>query len=458
MNDRRTMLRLTGAAIGGAMLACSTLFAADTPIAPGSELSLAQAIQIALKYHPRHLEAESQTGSAAEQIGVANSNLLPQVLGASEYLGATHNAIGNASFLSFDGLPRITGTNHGAPVGVAQGFVPDNNYIAGISVSQYLYDFGRTRGLIDQRKAELAASRAHERVTDLELAYEVARAYYGLLDAAENVKVYQKATDQRQEHLHEAEVYAQSDLRPQMDVYLTRADLGRAQLELVRAHNGADDAKVALDNAIGLSDLAPSYHLQDQMGSEQISVGLQELLDSAFRQRPDLVMLRAEAQAAGARITQARSDYFPNAFATGAYSAIGTGTPAVNNYDLGIVLTWPLFNGFATEHQVAAAKYDQRAIQHAIEDLEQKVILQVKSSYLDWRASVEAIARAHETLEAAQVALHLAEERYRTGLGNIVELEDAQRQFTDASAAYVESLYGFAVAKAAVDYVTGAAP
>jgi outer membrane protein len=458
MKDRTSTMRILAAALGAALLACAPARAADSPITPGGELSLDEAIQIALRYHPRHLEAASESSAANEEVGVAHSNLLPQVLGVSEYLGATHNAIGNTSYLTFAGLPRISGTNHGAPAGVSQGFVPDNNYLAGVSVSQYLYDFGHTRGLIDERKAEFAEARAKQRVTDLELAYEVSKAYFGLLASGQNVNVYQKAVDQRQEHLHEAQVYARADLRPEMDVYLTKADMARAQLELVQARNGFDDAKVALDNAMGLTDTAPAYHLRDQMGYEQITVSLKDLLDQASRQRPDLVMLRDDANAAGAKIVQARSAYFPSAFATGAYSAMGTGSPANNNYDLGIVLSWPLFNGFATEHQVAEARYQEKAIQHSIEDLEQRVILEVKSAYLNWEASREAINRARDALDAARVALSLAEGRYRNGLGNVVELDDAQRQYTDASASYVESLYGFAVAKAAVNYSTGEAP
>ncbi len=70
--------------------------------------------------------------------------------------------------------------------------------------------------------------------------------------------------------------------------------------------------------------------------------------------------MREEAKAAGAKIVQARSYCFPSAFATGAYSVFDAGMPAVNNYDLGIVLSWPLFNGFATDHQVAEARYEEK--------------------------------------------------------------------------------------------------
>jgi hypothetical protein len=66
------------------------------------------------------------------------------------------------------------------------------------------------------------------------------------------------------------------------------------------------------------------------------------------RNHPRGLEMKSEAIAAGAQVKQARSDYFPSAGATAGYSAMGTGLPAANNFNAGIVVTWPIFNGFAT--------------------------------------------------------------------------------------------------------------
>ncbi|MGH7842220.1 MAG: TolC family protein, partial [Candidatus Binataceae bacterium] len=137
------------------------------------------------------------------------------------------------------------------------------------------------------------------------------------------------------------------------------------------------------------------------------------------------------------------------------YSALGTGLPAANNFNAGILITWPIFNGFLTSHEVAEVKFRQRAVQSQIEDLRQRIVLQVKTAFLDWQASLERINRAERTLAASRAELELAEKRYDAGLADIIELEDAQRNYTDDDAAYADSLYGFSIAKAAVDYATG---
>ena len=167
-------------------------------------------------------------------------------------------------------------------------------------------------------------------------------------------------------------------------------------------------------------------------------------------------MLQDEARAAGAQIQEFRSDYLPTVGATAGYSARGQDVPASNNFDVGVLITWPIFNGFLTDHEVAEAKLHQEAIRHGIEDIRQRIFLQVKSGFLDWQASLQRIHRAEQTVAASRAELDLAEKRYEAGLGNIIELTDAQRRFTEDEAGYINALAGFSIAKAALDRDVGA--
>ncbi len=428
-----------------------------TPIPPGSQLTLKQAIQIALKYHPRLQEAVDNTSAAQEQIGQARSYLGPQLFGVAQYLRSSDNGIGNTQFYNPDGaFPRISGTNHNLPANdTSQTFDTDNNYTGGVALSQFLVDFGRRHGLVSERQFEAAAAAANQQLTELDLIYEVSQRYFELLEAKRLIAVYEKALQQRQYHLHEAQVKANAGLRPQLDTYVTGAEVERAQLHLVDARNGDEDAKVALDNALGLSDTAPAYELADILTYYPVNESLNTLLDTAFRSRPDLTALDDQAKAMGARIVQYHSDFFPSVSAVAGYSAIGTGTPAANNFNAGIVITWPIFNSFLTTDQIAETRFRQHAILREIEDLRQEVILQVHTAFLNWQASLQRIMRAEKTLAASRAELELSEKRYEAGLTSIIELEDAQRNYTFDDAAYADALYGFSVTKAAVDRATG---
>lgn len=448
---RSTALRAAVVAVVVYGLLAPSARAADVPIEPGSELTLQQAVTLALRYHPARLAAQSEAGAASERVGEANAALLPQVFGAAQYLRATDNGIGSIAYLGVLGLPRAPST--GRNVNSADTF---DNYLMGISAFQYLFDFGRTRGLIDQRRAEADVAQARLKFVELDLVFRVTQRYYDRLAARQTVRVFEKAVAQREEHLHEAEVKAQAGLKPEIDTYTAKAELARAKLHLVDARNALADAKVALDNAMGLGANAPEYHQADTLTYEEITAPLQTYLQAAFHQRADLEMLEDEARAAGAQISEFKSDYLPSVGATAGYSARGQALPANNNFDVGVIVSWPIFNGFLTDHEVAEAKLRQEAVRHAIEDLRQRIFLQVKSGYLDWQASLQRIHRAEQTVAASRAELDLAEKRYEAGLGNIIELTDAQRRFTEDEAGYINALAGFSIAKAALERDTGA--
>jgi outer membrane protein len=53
-----------------------------------------------------------------------------------------------------------------------------------------------------------------------------------------------------------------------------------------------------------------------------------------------------------------------------------------------------------------------------------------------------------DALVSAREQLRLAEQRYATGVGNIIELVDAQVAYTSAAAQVVQARYGLATARA----------
>ncbi|MGC1677552.1 MAG: TolC family protein [Candidatus Binataceae bacterium] len=435
---------------------CTRAQAEQVMIQPNSDLTLQQATEIALRLHPLRMQSEADQTAARAGVGVARADMLPQAYGSAQYLRSTDNGIGNTNYFGLNAFPRMTGRNHNqASSDTSQTTESSNNFLGGVSVSQFLFDFGRVRGYINERRADLEAADAQLKLTDLNLIFAVAERYYELLAAQQEIKVYDEAVRQRSEQLHQATELAKADLRPGIDVSITQADLSRAQLERVKAGNARDDAKVALDAAMGMADSAPPYHVVGTLAYSPVTDTLPDLLARAFQLRPDLKVLVSEARAAGARVDQYKSDYLPTGTAQMGYSAMGTGLPAANNFFAGLVITWPLFNGFRTADQVAEARAREHAIGYAFADLRQQVVEQVHTSFLNWQASVVVIKRAEETLTASRQELSLATQRYRAGLSSIIELDDAERRYTDDSAAYVNALYGYSSAQAAVQRSTG---
>ena len=124
------------------------------PLQPGEKLTLEHAIELTLHNHPLGLEMKSEALAANERVGEARAALLPQVYSAADYLRSSDNPIGNTTYLNPGWLPRITGTLHGGSANPSQTFSSTNNYLGGVAVQQYVFDFGRVRGLVEERDEE----------------------------------------------------------------------------------------------------------------------------------------------------------------------------------------------------------------------------------------------------------------------------------------------------------------
>ena len=440
-----------------------SLLAATAPSAwsretlnPGEKLTLERAIELTLQNHPRGLEMESEAAAASARIGEAQSALMPQVFAAGEYLRSTDNPIGNTTYLNPDFVPRITGTLHGGSPDAGQSASTTNNFLGGVAGEQYLFDFGRVHGLVRERAAEARAAQSQVQLTDLDLIFEATQRYFALLAAGQKLKVYNKAVEQRTEQLHDAKVRAEASLTSQIDVLTAQAALARARTNLLEASDEQATDRVALDNTMAVSPNAPFYELADVLAYKPVGGDIQTYYTSALQQRPELATLKAQASAAGAQITEVYSDFFPSAQAVAGYNAMGTGLPAANNFDVGFVVSWPIFNGILTTHQIDETKARQNAINYAIKDFQLRVWLEVKSAYLQLQTSIERIHQAEDTLAASSGQLELAEKRYNAGLGNIIELTDAERFYIQDDAAYVDALYAYSVTKATLDRATGA--
>ena len=413
---------------------------------PGQRLTLGDAIGFTLANHPRRMAANSEAGAAEQQVGEAKSAMLPQVYGAASYLASTQNGIGVTNYLNPGFIPRHNGAS-----GQAQSWSLENNYLGAVGASQYLFDFGRVRGEIAERRAQADAAGAQLKLTDLDLIFQTSQRYYALLAARQLVRVYEEATTQRKEQVHESKVKSAAALAPQIDVYTAQAQLARAETQLLAARNEVLKAKAALDSAMGLEAEAPDYEPAQTLSPSDVVGSAKDYIDAAMKLRPDLIALEDQARAAGAKVREYRSDLFPTVNAAAGYNIVGSGLPAANNYNIGLVISWPIFNGMLTTHQIEEARLRREAVEHSIADLRQQIMLEVKTAFLDWQNSHQEIHEAFVTLDASRVELTLAEKRYSAGLGNIIELTDAERDFIQDKAGYVNTLYAFAVAKAGLE-------
>lgn len=120
-----------------------------------------------------------------------------------------------------------------------------------------------------------------------------------------------------------------------------------------------------------------------------------------------------------------------------------------------LTVSLPIFNGFSRELRVAQSRAQEEDAREAVRARELLVRTEVESRWLQVQTAYRSIEVQAANREAAREQLALAQERYRVGVGNSLEVSDAQTAVQRAEGDYVTAVYGYHRAIAALEAAVG---
>ena len=223
---------------------------------------------------------------------------------------------------------------------------------------------------------------------------------------------------------------------------------------MIRNENAYRVSIVTLNNTMGIPD-APEYTLDENMSFAKYEITLEEALAKAYDNRPDLKSIVSRRQAAERSVELAMTGYYPILTGNAAYSWSGQQFPLDHGWDVGAALSFPIFSGFLTKYQVQEAKANLNVIKANEESLRQTVFLEVQEAYLTLRAAEDAIPTARLGVEQSKENLEIANGRYAAGIGNPIEVTDAEVGLANARTSYIQALYVDKVAQASLEKAMG---
>jgi outer membrane protein len=115
----------------------------------------------------------------------------------------------------------------------------------------------------------------------------------------------------------------------------------------------------------------------------------------------------------------------------------------------------PLFTGFLIENQVVEATAQKEAVAAATINVEQALTQQVTNAYLDTTTFAQQIKLGEELVKTAEEALQLAKQRYKLGLGTVVEVTQSEVGLTAAQTKLAEAQYDYKIAEVTLAYAAG---
>jgi outer membrane protein len=428
----------------------------------GGTLVIDEAIKLALKKNPSVTEFKERANVAKEQIGVSRGALLPQMgFSGTVFYGnafTTNNFQGPVDAL----LPGVSGTpgattpdGSSSPISIPFGRNEITTFeVYRFSANQLLFDFGKTPSQVAASKASYRKTTEDYANTRQQVVLNVRNAYFAHLASRRAIKVAGENVRQNQELLKQANAFYKEGLRSRVDVTFAEANLANAETELIRAKNMAEVSRVDLMTALGLKTW-PFRDVEDVLEVAPKHVSLEELKDQALKQRPELKRSIYQQEEDQANITGARANFLPSFQGFAARGFEGSRHDLQDQWWLGAGVNVPLFEGLSNIHTLRQAKAQLRSSEANTESVALTVIKEVESNYQDLKSAWEVIKSRTKAREAAAENLRLAWGRYRSGVGSIVEVTDAQVRFAQADLEQVRALFDYRVVGARLDKAVG---
>jgi len=336
-------------------------------------------------------------------------------------------------------------------------FPADENFPAAtITVSQYLYDFGKVPGQVGSSRHRYRASQKARLETVTSVVLEAQQAFYEVLKRQGYVDVEEKSVEIYAEHLQRAQDYVEAGVRPEIDATRARVALSKAQRLLLTARYETRLALIDLERVTGGPLAGGSYKLAGISDFVPERAEAEGLLVRAQEQRPEIARVREEIEAARASTQSAWAGYFPSIRADATFDWEDADISFYNHaWIVGVRMDWNIFSGLRTYEAVKEGKAVQQSLRSRLRQEELQVIQEVSQAATRVNESVDDIRTSTTVLEEARQNMELARSRYNNGLGDYLEFSDAELSWRTAGYDLVKARYGYLQNRAALDYATG---
>jgi outer membrane protein TolC len=285
----------------------------------------------------------------------------------------------------------------------------------------------------------------------------VKNAYYNLLQTQRNLIVAVDTMQQFQQHLDQANAFFHIGTKPKFDVTKAEVDFGNARLNVLKAENAVRSAMITLKDVMGIPEKV-DFTIVDNLGFEKSNLQLNDVLNTAYSNRPDLRSIIAKREATEKSINLAQKGYYPTLSGSAGYGYSGTDFPLDSGWNAGATLNFPLFSGLSTKYQVDEARANLEILNANEDTVRQSIILDVKQAYLNVQDAAQQISMSEMTVLQAKENYDLAAGRYRAGVGSPIEVADATITLNNARANLNTALYNYKMAQAALEKSIGAKP
>jgi len=417
--------------------------------AAADTFTLQQSVAMALQ-HNRLLAADQYRVQAAEAgVDEANGHLLPR-------LDAGYSMMRSNSPLTVFGTKlmqqRVTAADFN-PVTLNNPSAI-NNYQPSLTLSMPLYQGGALWA--GRRQAEQGVQASHSQHAWLrqQTIFQTIQTYMAWLNADAQLKAAEKSLEASSRHLNNVRAMRKRGILIDSDVM--DAEVHRLQNE-VRVNQSRNGVEHARDLLARLTGMTTEVMTQPAAAPElQAPAAVQQLEQTAIRQRPDFQAMQSTLEASRAAVDVEKSSFMPHV-SLQATQEWNSATPSVRNGNatVGAQVSMNLFAGGSDKAALSRRRADAARLSLELDDKQSQIINEVRQARRQLTEAEKRSRAESEAMNQALESLRITELRHAQGLEKTSDLLNAQSRADMAQAEAIRAGYDVSVAKANLLLVSG---
>ncbi len=398
-----------------------------------SVFSLKDCIDIAIERNPSIKSSIYNEQVYKSKIGQAWANFFPEITAGFNVSRTSNKYSGNSPYMNMS---------------YTMGYVPK------LSADMLLFDFGKTKASADYAKRMYESKKEDTKENINDIIYNIKYAYFNILFAQAQVKVYEDTVKDYEMQLSQAKAFYDIGKKAKIDVVTAEYNLGKAQLNLVKAKNVLQVANVELSKIMGIPEYT-NYELSDELTLNDFDETFENLIKMAYDVRPELVSSMKTVEAAKMNLRAKRRNYAPDLGIFGSYEYGISNQYNENSGQVGVGLEYSALNIMKVKKQIDEAKAEYNKSLADYEDTKNTIYLNVKENYLDLQTAKESIIIAKLALDEAKEQYRQVTGRYKAGVSDAIELKDGENTYLNARLDFYNAMLNYNTTAASLEKEVG---
>ncbi len=451
MFSRYQLAGFAGLTLAGGLISQSA-FAQNQPGIPASaqpiglvsdSLTLGGTVQAVLDANPGIANLTELSNAASSRLSQTQAGFLPQITGT-----ATYTRLDPVSKIAFGGGPELS-------------FVPHNNFDAHLTAQYELLDFGKREASTNLSRSQVQTAQDNIIVARRDLAFNAAQTYYNILFMRESIRVQDQQIASLVAHRDEMQKRVDAGVSTKFDVTTTDVRITQAQNTKLDLQNQLRNQQVQLARLLHKPQQA-DIPVRGRLSYEPQPVNLENELTKAATNRPEVKLAKdaeatAELQArlidrsnmpslgVGAQVGGKNGYILPNVAITDIrFNTVGVAQLSV-----------PIYDGGRNRKQRVEAAASYRATQARTQDTQEQIRADVRQAVNNMEFSQARFDNAVQQVTQATDALNRARGRYQYGVGQNLDVLDAETQLAQARLARAQAMYNYTLGQYQLRRATG---